>query len=85
MLSQTFKNVAKLFATTEILRAFLSDFHPSFRFSLERGNFSDIGDASREFSRDLTHGSSFSLSATSFAKVHSCKILHDDTILLLLL
>jgi len=84
MLSQTFKNVAKLFATTEILRAFLSDFHPSFRFSLERGNFSDIEDASREFPRVLTHGSSFSLSA-SFAKVHSCKILHDDTILLLLL
>jgi len=61
MLSQTFKNIAKLFTTTEILHAFLSNVHPSFRFSLERGNFSDIGDASREFSRDLTHGSSFSL------------------------
>lgn len=45
------------------LRSFRTFILPSILpFSLERDNFSDIGDASREFSRDLGSGSSFPFS-----------------------
>lgn len=57
--SRISKNVPQdAFTTPEILHALfgLLSFLP---LSHERGNFSDIGDVSREFFHDLTRGSSF--------------------------
>lgn len=91
MSSQLQRNATELFRRLRKYLALFSGFRPSFRPATEDGNFSEIGDVSREFTRDLTRGGQLisllaaAAAAAPPAKAHSWKILHDDIILPLLL